>query len=141
MNAISEVCADVRSWQSKKAAHDGYKAHMRFIGQMAAQAAKLDVHSHQKAMAVMIGKLAGLQLARIVGEVDRDDATMMADDLRDFAKIVDAFVAEVGSYAASNFGRVDEKLFANVLTDAVEGNALYELECAGERRIAELAAE
>lgn len=141
MSPTSEVCSDLRSWQSKKAGLDGFNAHMRFIGDMARAAEKLNVHSHQKALAVMVGKLAGLSLTRIVGEADANDATCLADDLRDAAKIIDAFVAEIGSYAGSNFNGIDEKLFANVLSDAVEGNALYELETAGERRIADLAAE
>jgi hypothetical protein len=138
---ITEVCADLRTWQSKKVALEGFKAHMRFIGDMARAAERLNVHSHQKAQAVMVGKLAGLMLTRIVGEADANDATCLTDDLRDFAKIVDEFVAAIGSYAGSNFNRIDEKLFANVLTDAVEGNALFELQSAGERRTADLAAE
>jgi hypothetical protein len=141
MNAISEVTGDLRTWQAKKAAQNGYSAHMRFIGQMADEAARLNVHSHQKALAVMISKLAGLTLTRIVGEADGNDATLLADDLRDAAKIMDEFVAAMGSYAGSNFNRIDEKLFANVLSDAIDGNALYELETAGERRTADLAAE
>lgn len=141
MNAITEACADVRSWQSKRIALDAFNAHMRFIGQMAGAAERLNVHSHQKAQAAMIVKLAGLALSRIVGEADGNDATLLADDLRDFAKIIDAFVAEIGSYAASNFNGINEKRFANVLSDELDGNALYELESAGERRVADLAAE
>jgi hypothetical protein len=138
---ITEAMADVRSWQSKRAALEGFNAHMRFIGDMARAAEKLNVHSHQKALAVMVGKLAGLTLTRIVGEADGNDAMLLADDLRDAAKIVDEFVAAIGSYAGSNFNRIDEKLFANVLSDGLDGNALYELETAGERRTADLAAE
>jgi hypothetical protein len=141
ISPITEALADIRTWQSKKAGLDGFNAHMRFVGDMARQAERLNVHSHQKALAVMVGKLTGLTLTRIVGEADANDATLLADDLRDVAKIVDAFVAEIGSYAGSNFNRIDEKLFANVLSDAIDGNALYELETAGERRTADLAAE
>lgn len=141
MSPMQEVTADLRSWQSKKAGQDGFNAHMRFIGDMARAAERLNVHSHQKALAVMVAKLAGLQLTRIVGEADANDATCLADDLRDAAKIIDAFVAEIGSYAASNFNGINEKQFRDVLTDAVEGFAIFELETAGERRTADLAAE
>lgn len=140
MNATSEVMTDLRSWQSKRAAYESYKAHTRFIGQMAGEAAKLNVHSHQKALAVMVSKLAGLTLTRVIGEPDANDAAMLADDLRDTAKIVDEFVAALGSYAASNLNGIDEKMFVNVLSDAVDGNALYEIETAGERLTEELQA-
>lgn len=138
MSPMQEVTADLRSWQSKKAGQDGFAAHMRFIGDMARAAERLNVPPHYKAQATALEKLAGLQFARISGEADGNDAKALADDLKDFAKIADVVVSALGSYAASNFNRIDEKLFAKVLSDAIDGNALYELETAGERREEEI---
>lgn len=138
MSPISEVCNDLRSWQSKKAGLDGFNAHMRLIGDLAREAAKANVPLHYKAQAAAIQKLAGLQFARISGEADGDDAKALAGDLKDFAKIADGVVSAIGSYAASNFNRIDEKLFADVLSDGIDGNALYELETTGERREEEI---
>jgi len=138
MTAIDEVFADLRSWQSKKSGLDGFRAHMRLISDLAREAAKANVPTHYKAQAVAIEKLSGLQFTRISGEADGNDATMLADDLKDFAKIADGVVSAIGSYAASNFNRIDEKLFTGVLSDGIDGNALYELETAGERREEEI---
>jgi hypothetical protein len=141
MSPSSEVFADLRSWQSKKAGLDGFKAHMRLIGDMARAAETLNVPPHYKAQAAAIEKLAGLQFARISGEADGNDAKALGDDLRDFAKIADGVVSAIGSYAASNFNSIDEKLFADVLSDGIDGNALYELETAGDRREQEIQEE
>ena len=55
------------------------------------------------------------------------------DDLECLARKVDALVAEYGRYVARSSGtNVDQECFTDVLLKAIDGNALYEIECAAD---------
>jgi hypothetical protein len=62
------------------------------------------------------------------------DFDMLADDLRVLARRVDALVETYGDYLDANAPNIDRMLFKNVLSDALDGNALYEIERAAQQQ-------
>lgn len=60
------------------------------------------------------------------------DALQLKDDLMEIAAILDPVIESFGTYAQSAFGPVEMKVFRNVIRDALEGDAEYEIERAGE---------
>lgn len=62
------------------------------------------------------------------GEID-----MIGDDLRVLARKVDALVEAYGDYVDANAPGIDRSLFKDVLFNAIDGNALYEIEQASEQ--------
>ena len=63
-----------------------------------------------------------------------EDGKELADDIRVFAQKVDAVMKAYGLYARDQFGswRVDMRVFDTPLSDAIDGNATFVLEAAGE---------
>lgn len=58
---------------------------------------------------------------------------MVADDLRVLARKVDAIVEAYGDYVDANAPGIDRTLFKDVLFNAIDGNALYEIEQASQQ--------
>lgn len=86
-------------------------------------------------------KLLGLRMTRIVGEPDKTDADNLRDDLEALWTIIDPVVLAIGRYAQDNLGVSGEDItrhFTDQLRGALEGNATYCLEVAGEEADAEL---
>jgi len=69
--------------------------------------------------------------------VTADDGIELAKDLRLLAARVDAVISAYGDYAERKIGGIDESLFKNQLLDALEGNALYQIESGAKEREAE----
>jgi hypothetical protein len=78
--------------------------------------------------------------SRIPLEPAPADIAIIADDLRVLARKVDALVEAYGDYVDANTSGIDRKLFKNVLFNAIDGNALYEIERASQQ-LADDAAE
>lgn len=107
---------------------------MAQIVSLANLAAKYPVPSHWRAKATCLEKLAALKLHRVVGQPDCADAQRYMEDVRDVAAIIDPFILAIGDEAASTVsGKIDISLFEHQLRGALEGNAIYDLELAGER--------
>lgn len=69
--------------------------------------------------------------AAIIGEPDMADAKALVDDLEVLAKLVDRLVLAYGEYAVSHLGMSAKHLhplFTNQLSNALEGNAMFEIE-------------
>lgn len=77
--------------------------------------------------------IAGIKLHRIHGQGDSDDALALRADLEVIACKVDPLIAEYGRIAASEFHRVDQKQFEDVLANAIADGAAPELSAASER--------
>jgi hypothetical protein len=58
---------------------------------------------------------------------------IVADDLRVLARKVDALVEAYGDYVDANAPGIDRSLFKDVLFNAIDGNALYEIEQASQQ--------
>ena len=58
---------------------------------------------------------------------------MVGDDLRTLARKVDALLEAYGDYVGANAPGIDRSLFKDVLFNALDGNALYEIERASEQ--------
>jgi len=65
---------------------------------------------------------------------------VVAEDLRVLARKVDALVEAYGEYVDSNTSGIDRSVFESVLLNALDGNALYEIERAS-RQLADDDAE
>lgn len=76
---------------------------------------------------------AGIIPTRIPLEPTPSDVETIADDLRVLARKVDALITAYGDYVDSNTPGIDLSLFQGVLINAIDGNALYEIEQASQR--------
>jgi hypothetical protein len=75
---------------------------------------------------------AGIVPTRIPLEPAPGEIAMVADDLRVLARKVDALVEAYGDYVDAN-APIDHSLFEQVLFNAIDGNALYEIEQASQQ--------
>lgn len=71
---------------------------------------------------------AGIVPTRIPLEPAPGEIEMVGDDLRVLARKVDALIAAYGNYVHAHAPGIDRSLFQDVLLNAVDGNALYEIE-------------
>jgi hypothetical protein len=71
---------------------------------------------------------AGIIPARIPLEPAPGEIEMAGEDLRVLARKVDALIAAYGDYVGANAPGIDRSLFQDVLFNALDGNALYEIE-------------
>jgi hypothetical protein len=86
-------------------------------------------------------KLCALQMTRLRGEADKGDAQALTRDLLDISRIVDEAILAIGREAKAHIGHdVDLSLFADQLSSALEGNALFNLCEAVETREEEIEA-
>ena len=76
---------------------------------------------------------SGIIPTRIPLEPAPGEIEMVADDLRVLARKVDALVEAYGDYVDANAPGVDRSLFKDVLFNAIDGNALYEIEQASQQ--------
>jgi hypothetical protein len=76
---------------------------------------------------------AGIVPTRIRLEPAPAEIDMVGDDLRALARRVDALVEAYGDYVGANAPGIDRSLFKDVLFNALDGNALYEIERASEQ--------
>lgn len=87
-------------------------------------------------------KLAALQMTRLYAQADKGDAQGLVRDLLDISRIVDEAILAIGREAKAHIGHdVDLSLFADQLSGALEGNALFNLCEAVEAREEEIEAE
>jgi len=83
----------------------------------------------KQAHELMLAKLCALRPPHITVNPDPEEFQATQEYLLNVARIVDAMIIEVGREVQSNSSlRIDLKLFENVLTDALEGFAVYEIE-------------
>lgn len=88
-------------------------------------------------------KLLNLQMTRIVGAGDKHDAKNLIADLEAVASIIDPVVLAIGLYAKENLGITDKAIkdnFTDQLRGALEGNATFNIEEAGDQAQAHLQA-
>ena len=71
---------------------------------------------------------AGIVPTRLPLEPAPGEIEMVGDDLRVLACKVDALIEAYGNYVHNNAPGIDRSLFKNVLFNAIDGNALYEIE-------------
>lgn len=117
--------------------------------ELKAQAAKLlleagqlyHIPDHCIAQVRAAAGLCGLDLHRIPVIPEPHDARSVADDLRAVALHSDALVEAIGDHLAENFNGVDRKLFKDVLSNAIDGEALFDCEAAAQRLEEEYAEE
>jgi hypothetical protein len=76
---------------------------------------------------------SGIIPARIPLEPAPGEIEIVADDLRVLARKVDALVEAYGDYVDANAPGTDLTLFKDVLFNALDGNALYEIEQASQQ--------
>jgi hypothetical protein len=76
---------------------------------------------------------AGIVPTRIPLEPSPGAIEMVGDDLRTLARKVDALVEAYGDYVGANAPGIDRSLFKDVLFNALDGNALYEIEQASQQ--------
>ena len=76
---------------------------------------------------------AGIIPTRIPLEPAPGEIEMVGDDLRTLARKVDALVEAYGNYIGANAPSIDRSLFKDVLFNALDGNALYEVEQAAQQ--------
>ena len=76
---------------------------------------------------------SGIVPARIPLEPAPSEIEMVADDLRVLARKVDALVEAYGDYVDANAPGIDLALFKDVLFNAMDGNAFYEIEQASQQ--------
>jgi hypothetical protein len=76
---------------------------------------------------------AGIVPTRIPVEPSPGEIELVGDDLRVLARKVDALVEAYGTYLDANAPGIDCSLFENVLLNAIDGNALYEIEQASQQ--------
>jgi hypothetical protein len=75
-------------------------------------------------------------MTKISGAGDKHDADNLIADLEALCAIVDPVVLAVGLYAKENLGITDKAInenFTDQLSRALEGNATFNLEEAGDR--------
>lgn len=76
---------------------------------------------------------SGIIPARIPLEPVPGEIAMIGDDLRVLARKVDALLEAYGDYVDANTPGIDRSLFKDVLFNAIDGNALYEIEQASQQ--------
>lgn len=76
---------------------------------------------------------AGIVPTRIPLEPAPSEIELVADDLRVLARKVDALVEAYGDYVDANAPGIDRSLFKDVMFNAIDGNALYEIEQASQQ--------
>lgn len=88
----------------------------------------------------LIAKLLGVKAPAGFGSFPApSDFTAVVDHMREVAAIVDEWCAAIGHQVADNSSaRVDQSLFRSPMTDAIDGNAMWEVEKQGESLIAEM---
>lgn len=88
--------------------------------------------SIQKSHSTLVARLAELRPRPIPTYPDQEDWDARNAHLQDVALAVDAYILAVGRDCASNRrGGFDLSLFTARLTNDLQGNATYEIECAG----------
>lgn len=86
-------------------------------------------HPLAKAQSAMVGELVRLAAPKLSVNPEPEDFEDVADYLLRAARIVDAFIKEVGlEVQSSATTRIDMKCFTDVLKDALEGNATFEID-------------
>lgn len=86
----------------------------------------------QAAHSALIARLAELRPRPIPTYPDQEDWDTRNAHLQDVALAVDAYILAIGRDCASNVrGSFDLSLFTARLTNDLQGNATYEIECAG----------
>ncbi len=81
----------------------------------------------------LIAKLAAIKPPAIPTFPEPEDLQLMAGHLRAVAIAVDTYVLAVGRECQSNVrSSLDLSLFIGPLTNALDGNAIYEIECCAE---------
>jgi hypothetical protein len=76
---------------------------------------------------------SGIVPTRIPLEPAPGEIEMVADDLRVLARKVDALVEAYGDYVDANAPGIELTLFKDVLFNALDGNAFYEIEQASQQ--------
>lgn len=93
-----------------------------------------------KAHSEMIAELAKLKPHALPTFPDPDDFLELAAHMRDVALAVDQYILALGREAKENVrGRFDLSLFTATLSNAIDGQSLYELECCAEELEDEMA--
>lgn len=88
--------------------------------------------------AILIQRLAGLQVPQIYGAADGNDIRALAAHLTEVADAVDAYVMAVGRLAKSECPcLIDLDYFGGQLFAALQGNATFELNAAADDMDAE----
>lgn len=88
-------------------------------------------------------KLLMLRMTNIRGAGDKHDANNLIADLEAVASIIDPVVLAIGMYAKENLGLTDKAIkgnFTDQLRGALEGNATFNIEEAGDQAQAHLQA-
>lgn len=94
------------------------------------------------AQSAMIAKLASLKPHPIPTFPEPEDFMERAAHMREVALAVDAYILALGQDAKENVrGSFDLSLFTSPLSDAINGNATYELESYAEELEDEMADE
>jgi hypothetical protein len=75
----------------------------------------------------------GIIPTRIPLEPTPEDIATVADDLRVLARHADALIEAYGKYIDANAPGIERALFEDVLYNAIDGNALYEIERLSQR--------
>jgi hypothetical protein len=90
-------------------------------------------HPLALAQATMVTELGRLVAPRLPVNPEPEDFEDVADYLVRGARIIDAWIKEVGlEVRSSATHRVDMKVFTDVLKDGLEGNATYEIDACAE---------
>jgi len=91
------------------------------------------LHPLAKAQAMMVGELARLVAPKLSANPEPEDFEDVADYLLRGARIIDEWIKEVGlEVRSASIGNVDINDFTDVLKNAVEGFATYEIDTAAE---------
>lgn len=86
--------------------------------------------AHAKAAA----ELADVEMHQVWVSPDGDDFRSSDDNVREICRAVDPLLEMIGAEAAANsIYKIDQSVFKNVLFNAVDGMALYELSEAADR--------
>lgn len=80
---------------------------------------------------------SGIVPTRIPLEPTPAEITLVGDELRILARKVDALIESYGEYLGAN-SVIDHELFRSVLLNALDGNALYEIEQAAQNLTADI---
>jgi hypothetical protein len=75
----------------------------------------------------------GIIPTRIPLEPSPAEIALVADDLRILARRADALIEAYGDYLQAHSSGVDQTVFRDVLSNALDGNALYEIENASQK--------
>lgn len=79
------------------------------------------------------GKIAGATFRAISLPVDPQDFQRLSDDLQHIARSVDPLIEAIGEDASQNSTEIDGRTFVdnfrNLISNAIDGNALHVLDC------------